>query len=64
MEPQEAFTSKAMKQPNIQMRLLMKAILLNVEPKGWGNNANKVTLVNLQQKVYEKNKDESIIFKT
>jgi hypothetical protein len=33
------------------MRLLMKAILLDVEPKGWGNNANMVTFIDLQQKV-------------
>jgi hypothetical protein len=29
------------------MRLLMKAIVLDVESKGWGNNANKVTFVDL-----------------
>jgi hypothetical protein len=48
MEPQETFTSRAMKQPNIQMRLLIRVIFLNVEPKGWGDNANRVTFVNLQ----------------
>jgi len=48
MESWETFTNRAMKQPNIQMRLLMKAIVLDVESKGWGNNANRVTFVDLQ----------------
>jgi len=56
MESWETFTNRAMKQPNIQMRLLMKAIVLDVESKGWGNNANRVTFVDLQWKVYEKKK--------
>jgi hypothetical protein len=30
----------------------MKAVPLNVEPKRWGNNANMVTLVDLQQSPY------------
>jgi hypothetical protein len=29
----------------------MKVVLLDVEPKGWGNLANKVTAIDLQQKV-------------
>jgi len=41
-----------MRQPNIQTRLLMKVVPLNVEPKRWGNNANMVTLVDLQQNPY------------
>jgi hypothetical protein len=48
MELREAFTCKTMRQPSIQTRLLMKAIPPNVEPKRWGNNANMVTLVDLQ----------------
>jgi hypothetical protein len=28
----------------------MKVVFLDVEPKGWGNNANKVTLIDLEQK--------------
>jgi hypothetical protein len=48
MEHREAFTSRAIKQPNIQMKLLMKVIFMNIEQKGWGNNANKDTLLNLQ----------------
>jgi len=30
----------------------MKVVPLNVEPKRWGNNANMVTLVDLQQNPY------------
>jgi hypothetical protein len=48
MEPHEAFIYKTMRQPNIQTRLLMKVVPLNVELKKWGNNANMVTLVGLQ----------------
>jgi hypothetical protein len=29
-------------------------IPLDIELEGWGNNANKVTLVDLQQKVQER----------
>jgi hypothetical protein len=34
MEPWEAFTGKVMKRSNVQVRLLMKAKPLEVEPKG------------------------------
>jgi hypothetical protein len=32
----------------------MKTITLDIEPKGWENNANRVTLVDLQQRVQER----------
>jgi hypothetical protein len=31
----------------------MRVVLLDVEPEGWGNNANRVTPIDLQQKVQE-----------
>lgn len=51
MEPWETFIGRAMKQPCIWMKLSMKKIPLDIEPKGWENNANKVTLVDLEQRV-------------
>lgn len=48
MEPQEAFAYKTMRQPIIQTKLLMKVVPPNVELERWGNNANMVTLVDLQ----------------
>ncbi len=50
MEPQETFTSKVMKQPNVRTRLPMTAKPLRVEQKGWGDSAIKVTFINLQGK--------------
>ncbi len=47
MEPWKTITNIAMKQPNVQTMLLMKVESLEVEPKGWGNNAMKVTLTYL-----------------
>lgn len=47
MEPHEAFISRAMRQPNVWVRLLMKAKPPKVERKGWGDNAFKVTPTNL-----------------
>jgi hypothetical protein len=44
MEPWETFNGKAMRQPNVQAKLLMKAKPLKVEPRGWGDNVIKVTL--------------------
>jgi hypothetical protein len=36
MEPQEEFTNKVMKRPNVHTMVLMKVEPLKVEPKGWG----------------------------
>jgi hypothetical protein len=36
------------------MNLSMKTIPLDIEPKGWENNANRVTLVDLPRRVEEK----------
>jgi hypothetical protein len=47
MEPQETFTNRAMRQPNVQVRLPMRAKPPKVERKGWGDNAFKVTPTNL-----------------
>ncbi len=47
MEPLEAFTSRAMRQPNVQVRLPMKAKPPKVEQKVWEDNAFKVTPANL-----------------
>jgi hypothetical protein len=47
MELWETFTSRAMKQTNVQMKLPMKAKPPKVEQKGWEDNAFKVTLTNL-----------------
>jgi hypothetical protein len=43
MEPQKAFASRTMKQPNVWMRLPMKTKLSKVELKGWGDNAPRST---------------------
>jgi hypothetical protein len=48
MEPWEAFTNRAMRQPSVRMRLPMKAKPLKVEPKGWGDNVIRVTLAYMQ----------------
>jgi hypothetical protein len=42
IEPWETFICRVIWWPNISVRLLMKVRPPNVEPKGWGNNANKV----------------------
>jgi hypothetical protein len=34
MEPWETFTDRIMKQPNIQRRMLLRAILPKIEPEG------------------------------
>ncbi len=47
MEPHEAFTSRAMRQPNVWASLPMRAKPPKVERKGWGDNAFKVTPTNL-----------------
>jgi hypothetical protein len=48
MEFQESFIGRAMKQLSIWMRLSMRAKPSDVKPEGWGDNANKITLANLQ----------------
>jgi hypothetical protein len=50
MEPHEAFTSTTMKRPSVQTRLPLKIEPLEVEPEGWGDNALRVSPVDLQQK--------------
>jgi uncharacterized protein (DUF2461 family) len=50
MEPHEAFIGRAMRQPNIQMKLPMRAKPLEVKPKGWRDSAIKVTSTYTQQK--------------
>ncbi len=47
MAPQETFINRAMKQPNVQVRLPMRVEPSKVEPKGWGDNAIIVALANL-----------------
>ncbi len=42
-----------MKRPSIQNKLLVRVIHLNIEPKRWGNGANRVTPTNMQRKVHE-----------
>jgi hypothetical protein len=55
MEPQEAFTNRAMKRSNVQvMRFPMRVEPSEVEPKGWGDNVFKVTPTDLQRKEHEK----------
>ncbi len=56
MEPWETFTNRTMKQPNIQRRMLLRAVLPKIEPEGWGDNAIKDTFADLQWKVHEKTK--------
>ncbi len=45
-----------MKRPSIQQRMLLRPIPAKVQPKGWGGNAIRDTLVDLQRKVHEKTK--------
>jgi hypothetical protein len=47
MEPQEAFISRTMRQPNVRARLPMRAKPPKVERKGWEDNAFKVSLTNM-----------------
>ncbi len=47
MEPRKTLTSRVMKRPSIRNKLSMKVVHLNIEPKRWGNNANKVTPTNM-----------------
>jgi hypothetical protein len=61
MELGKAFISRAMRWPNIQKKLSLKVLPLKVEPKGWKNNAIKVTRVNMQRNVQEK-KEMSLSF--
>jgi hypothetical protein len=56
MQPQETFTGRTMKQLSIWMRLSMRAKPLDVEPKGWGDNANKIAPTYLQQRIWERTK--------
>jgi len=56
MEAWETFIGRTMKQPNIQRRMLLRAVPPKIEQEGWGDNAIKDTLVDLQQKVHEKTK--------
>jgi hypothetical protein len=46
MEPWEIVTNRTMKWPNVQVKLPMRVEPLEVKPKGWGDNAIKVTLAN------------------
>jgi hypothetical protein len=41
----------------------MRVVLLDVEPKGWGNKKNKVTFISATKGI-RKNKNEYIISKT
>ncbi len=40
MELWETFIGKTMKQPNIQRRMLLRAIPPKIEPEGWGDKCN------------------------
>jgi len=51
MEPQETFTCRVMKRPNIRVRLLMRGEPLDIEPKGGGNDVKMVTLAYKQRRV-------------
>jgi hypothetical protein len=42
-----------MRWPSIQEKLSMTIVPLHIELEGWGDNANKVTLADLQRKVQE-----------
>jgi hypothetical protein len=53
MEPWDAFISKAMRRPNVQVRLLIRAKPLEVELEGWGDNALKGTPAYMQQREWE-----------
>ncbi len=44
MKPQETFSGKEMKQPNVQMKLPIRAKPPKVEPKGWGDNVIRVPM--------------------
>ncbi len=48
VEPWKTFTSRTIRQPNIQEKVSMRAPPLNVELEGWGDNANRVTPIDLQ----------------
>jgi hypothetical protein len=47
LETQEAFIGIMMRQPNVRMKLLMREKPLEVETKGWGDTAIRVTFANL-----------------
>jgi len=53
MEPWETFIGRAMKWPNIQEKLSMMLVPLDIELEGWGDNANKVTPIDLQWRIQE-----------
>jgi hypothetical protein len=53
MEPWETFTNRMMRQPNIRTRSPMRVEPSEVDLEGWGDNAIKVTLLDLQQRVWE-----------
>jgi hypothetical protein len=48
MELWETFIGRTMKQPNIQRRMLLRAIPPKIELEGWGDNAIQDTTANLQ----------------
>ncbi len=53
MEPRETFTSRSMRRPNVQTRMPSKVEPPKVKLEGWGDNALKVTLADLQRKERE-----------
>jgi hypothetical protein len=50
MEPQETFSITIMRQPSVQTRLPLRVEPLEVKLEGWGDNASRVTPVDLQGK--------------
>jgi hypothetical protein len=54
VEPWKTFIGRIMRQLNIRKRVSTRALPLNVELERWGDNVNKVTPVDLQQKVQER----------
>jgi hypothetical protein len=61
LKPWEVFTSTIDR--NIQERMSMKVVPLDIEPKGWGDNANMVT-PKICNEGYKRNIYEFIISKT
>jgi hypothetical protein len=56
MEPHETFIGRAMRLFNVQARLPMRVEPLEVEPKGWGDNAIKVIPIDLQHMGHRRTK--------
>ncbi len=50
MEPWKTFSGRAMRQPNVRTKILMREKPPKVESKRWGDNVIMVTLVDLQHK--------------